>query len=102
MLSLPLQVDRGFAPGHLQLDSHHKLPIDMVLACAVTVDDFPVGQALRHRYEPAALLCLERHLVDLFHHVVREAGAIAEDHVCVGPLEVKDVAEDDFKPRSSR
>ena len=55
-------------------------------------------QPLRHRYKPGALLTLEGRLVDALHHFVREARAIAEDHISFrGPFVLVNVAEDDVE-----
>ena len=74
--------------------------MNIVTCWILFVDHFGVWQSLRHCHEPAAFLALKRHRVDLFHHRAREARAIAEDHVGVGPLELENVAEHDLKPRT--
>ena len=65
--------------------------MNIVTCLILFVYHFRVGQSLRHRHEPAAFLALKRHHVDLFHHRTREASAIAEDHIGICPLVLKNI-----------
>lgn len=56
-------------------------------------------QTLGHCHEPGTFFGAERVLVNLLHHGAREARAVAEDEVGVGPLEREQVAYCGLEPR---